>query len=223
MTKTERETNKLVILKNAAELILKTGNPQVDIEELASRCKVLRQTIYSWFGSKDIKSVIFDSIVSRFLDRATDLVNIALQTIDPRRNTPTDRLQAVLRGILAAFKQESLFGKVTLRHLNLGHESFAQVQNGLTQLAEVIKEAREKGQIETGQHYPGDWKVGYVLFSVAYGLIRTMCFKEELKPKEEIGKDLVTGTLLLILGGYCTDEVRKELGELSLSYSAPSS
>lgn len=216
MTKAEREERKLTILQKAAEIILETNNPQVDIKELALRCKVLRPIIYSWFGSKDIKLVIFDSIVSHFLGRAASIINIAMQTADPRKNTPIDQLRAILRGTLVTFRQDPLFGKVVLRHLNLEHESFALVREGLNQLGEIILRARKAGQIEEDNCNSDDWKIGFVLFSVTYGLLRILYFNEGVPPKGCIDENFVTSTMFLILGGYCTTKIRTELNESSI-------
>src|SRR5579871_1695614 len=165
------------LLESAAELILKTGQREIDIKQLAKLTKVPRSSIYAQFAQgHDVKEAIFLQILNGFLAESATLIGSALTTIDPSVATPIERLTAVFRATLAAFKQNPLFGKVVLAHLDLQREDeIPLVLQIFEQVDQLISAARKEGQLapEPAARL-ADWKIRHVIFVVARGLLRAM-------------------------------------------------
>src|SRR5205085_1123042 len=112
------------ILNAAAALIVRTGNKEVAVSELATEAGVSRASIHNLFkgedGSVTTGSAIYLRILVEFMGSAQAVIGTYLDALGPA-SSPLDRLAAVLRATLAAFKAKKNFGKVVLQHLNLAN------------------------------------------------------------------------------------------------------
>lgn len=193
------------ILKNAAELIVETGNREVKVSDLASKAKVSRASIHVIFG-KDAKIAIYRQILNELLHSALDKIQLSLKVAGPEA-TPIDRLVAIFRATMDAFNDEPIFGKVVLQQLNLGKaEENKIIFDIFSQVDQIIADARAKGEL-SNRAPKDDWKIRQILFVITRGLLRTMYFKEgHEERKHSFSEKEVEVEVLKILQLYCSKE-----------------
>ncbi|MDO8564797.1 MAG: hypothetical protein Q7R88_02260 [bacterium] len=199
------------ILTEAAKLILRDGPKGMSIKELARNAKTSRMQVYNIFGTLpadeiDPREVIFESGVSSFLKRTEELIILAVEVGCWSHVGPVDRLTAILRGTLLAFRENSLWGRVVLRFLDLQQPCFKSVHSIFNKVDGFISEALEKGDMVTP--LPA-WQVRQVLFSTLYGLLRALYFDEgNLSGNRNYTENEVQQNVLHVLTGFCAPEAR---------------
>jgi len=202
-----------LLLDHAADLILKSRRCEVDIEELADRSGVPRSTIYTHFG-QPIKEAILTGIFERFFSHTSILIKGAL-TVDAKASSSIERLAAVFRGALTAFKRNERFGKVVLSQLNLKRSEAKPIFAIFSQADALFAEARKAGQLspEAAERL-ADWKIRQIMFVVAHGLLRALYLKEGLPPDRPAGRGVsvtfseadVEIEVLRVLQIYCSED-----------------
>src|SRR5207302_1249069 len=182
MRKARDKTRSLHILRVAAELMDDTGKREVDIKELASRVAVSRPTIHAMFGrgeEQSTKTTIYRRIHESFLQSAREAIEVVLHSLPPDA-TPIDRLLALFRATLMAFRNNEAFGKVVLHQLNLRNDDENEnVFLIFQQVDRIIADARRLGQLdaETVKDLK-DFEIRHILFTVTRGLLRAYYLRE---------------------------------------------
>jgi len=214
-------TTREKILHAAAELIISSGNPEVNISELADKAGVSRATIHTLFGAK-AKTVIYREILAAFLDSASRRMETGLRLAGLEAG-PIDRLLVVFRATMGTFAENSHYGKVVLRQLNLGKsEENSIVADIFEKVDQTLEDAAKKKELATTAPKPV-WKIRQVLFVVTRGLLGTMYLDEGLAGSEQnFSEEEIEIEVLKILKLYCNkkstakiDNIIKLLSEAS--------
>jgi AcrR family transcriptional regulator len=186
------------ILSSAAEMIASTGNSEINISELAKTAEVSRASIHSIFG-RNARTEIYQQILSAFLDSASRKINTGLRLAGPEAD-PIDRLIVVFRATMSTFSENSLYGKVVLRQLNVskseGHDLITNIFN---QVDQTLEEALKDKLLAKTIPKPV-WKVRQVLFVVTRGLLRIIYLGEGM-----------SGDLIASRGNFSEEEVEIEV------------
>ena len=220
--KKARVSTREKILHSAAELIVKTGNPEVNISELAKTADVSRASVHSIFGTK-AKIGIYHEILAAFLDSAYRKIESGLRLAGLEAG-PIDRLLVVFRATMSTFAENPLYGKVVLRQLNLSRsEERTIVADIFEKVDQMLEDAAKKKELATTAPKPV-WKIRQVLFVVTRGLLRTMYLDEGLAgSKQNFSEEEIEIEVLKILRLYCNkkssakiDNIIKLLSEASV-------
>lgn len=170
------------ILKTAAQLIIEMGSKEIDISVLAKRAGVKRATIYATFGGRgrteSVRDVIYRDILAEFLRQAGNSIKLALGIVDQQTPTGGEKLAAILRATLIAFKENELFGKVVLQELSLREpQENAIIRPIFKNVDNVIAEARAAKELSEIAPVH-NWQVRQILFVLMRGLLRTLYLEQ---------------------------------------------
>jgi AcrR family transcriptional regulator len=224
------------ILLASAKLILKTGNREVDITKLAEETKVPRQTIHAELAklstteiSASAKDIIFRMIVSSFLTKAQEIIEVVLSSMP--KSSPMERMIAVFRATLNAFRQNPTFGMVVLQQLNLSNteenlaadrEENKSVFQIFAYVDQIIEEARERDELdkEVAERLE-PFEIRHIVFTVTRGLLRASYLEEcypinnDRLPLDKKGLSLknIEIEVLRILQLYCSEKAKNKIEE----------
>lgn len=172
------------VLNTAADMMLKTGRKELDMQKLSDDCGVKRSTIYAYFrrpGDKagQVKARIFQTLAGEFMSAAEESIKATLAAIDPRNATPVEALAAVLRATLQVFKANELYGRVVLQQLNLARkDETALVSEIFVLVDKLIADARASGQLSPEAAQLENWKIRQTMFLLVHGLLRSRYLRE---------------------------------------------
>lgn len=173
--------------------------------------KVSRASIHNLFKSEDpaatTGSAIYLRIVNEFMKGAGIIIATYLDALGPAAS-PLDRIAAVFRATLAAFKAKPDFGKVILQQLNLSNPEERMFADEIFMwVDQIIDEAKQKKEIAQEEPDLESWKIRQVLFVLTRGLLRTVYLGEGVPSDKTVlsEKDLAT-EVLRVLRLYCTKE-----------------
>jgi len=204
-------TGREVVLGAAHELILRDGLKSLDIKELAARSKMTRANIYLIFGSEP-RSVIYESIIGEFLQRAQNSITTALITSPPNFNN-VEKLASILRVTLHFFHENPQPGKVVLLWLDMSHSAYRPIRQIFKHIDHVVDQAIKKDEIIVGF---SSVQIRQILFAVMYGLLRAFYLEEEqigVRIKKEVMQTFVHRGVLQVLSGLCSAHTRAQIDE----------
>ncbi len=214
------------VLKAAAELIIETGQKEVNINALADRSQISRASIHALFGKEEGKSTkiaIFLRIFNTFLANAKSLIIGSLGARNSVSISPIDKLVTVFGATLLAFRKDPVFGKVVLQQLDLSNldddpairEENEAVFEIFGHVDAIIGEARDKGELNEMALRLDNWEIRQILFGVTRSLLRTLYLDDGKPPEKPKFKERdVEIEVLRIVQLYCSDEVRKNFDEV---------
>jgi len=218
----ENEENKLEttaerILNAAAQLIVENGHKEVSIQDLAEKAMVSRATINNIFGKIEGTSskAIYRTIVKEFLIGVQKQINSGLSGLPPAA-TPIERLMSILLSLFASFEFEfkDVFGKVVFQELNLSKEKEESkiVYELFKMVDDLIKLAKEKGEIAEEAMSLDDWKIRQVVFAASRGLLLTFYLKEcQPQGTQDLTKEEVIIEVLRIIQLYCSKDAYEKI------------
>lgn len=199
------------ILSAAAALIIRTGSREVTVKELADEAGVSRASVHNLFKGEDgaatTGSAIYLRIIDEFMKVAQAVIATYLDALGPA-SSPLDRLAAVLRATMAAFRAKQDFGKVVLQQMNLSKpEEGALAAEIFRWVDQIIEEAKEKGEILRDADALESWKIRQILFVLTRGLLRSVYLGQGVpSDKTELTEKEVATEVLRVLRLYCTEK-----------------
>ena len=197
------------ILDIAADMIIETGQREVNITALASRSGLSRASIHSNYKTS---SAIYLQIVTEFLKAAQEIISVGLKVMGAEA-TPIERLTAVFRATLAAFKAKPKYGMVVLQQLSFTNETERRFTFHIfEQVDRIIGEAKEKGEIARSALPLSNWKIRQMMFVNTRGLLRSLYMNEGQPPGEpSYSEKEVEIEILKVLTLYCSEVPKQKI------------